>query len=116
MATLATPITSSAELFDPNVVKLVRRADGRALFFSRAPLPWHRDAFARDRVNLPFAGGLRHIGLYAYRAGFLRQFAAMAPGQLEPIEALRSEEHTSELQSLMRISYAVFCLKQKQNK
>src|SRR3546814_11894331 len=89
MATLATPITSSAELFDPNVVKLVRRADGRALFFSRAPLPWHRDAFTRDRVNLPFAGGLRHIGLYAYRAGFLRQFTAMAPGQLERSEARR---------------------------
>lgn len=88
MATLATPITSSTELFDPNVVKLVRRGDGRALYFSRAPLPWHRDAFARDRVNLPFACGLRHIGLYAYRAGFLRRFAAMAPGPLEQIEAL----------------------------
>lgn len=88
MATLATPIVSSTELFDPNVVKLVRRADGRALYFSRAPLPWHRDAFARDRVSLPFASGLRHIGLYAYRAGFLRRFAAMAPGQLEQIEAL----------------------------
>jgi len=88
MATLATPITRSAELFDPNVVKLVRRSDGRALYFSRAPLPWHRDAFARDRVNLPFACGLRHIGLYAYSAGFLRRFAAMAPGQLEQIEAL----------------------------
>jgi len=88
MATLATPIVSSTELFDPNVVKLVRRADGRALYFSRAPLPWHRDAFARDRVSLPLASGLRHIGLYAYRAGFLRRFAAMAPGQLEQIEAL----------------------------
>lgn len=88
VATLASAITSSAELFDPNVVKLVHRADGRALYFSRAPLPWHRDAFARDRVNLPFACGLRHIGLYAYRAGFLRQFAAMALAQLEQIEAL----------------------------
>jgi len=88
MATLASTIASSAELFDPNVVKLVRRSDGRALYFSRAPLPWHRDGFARDRVNLPFACGLRHIGLYAYRAGFLRRFAAMAPGQLEQIEAL----------------------------
>lgn len=104
MATLATAIISSSELFDPHVVKVVCRDDGRALYFSRAPLPWHRDAFTRDRVNLPFACGLRHIGLYAYRAGFLRQFAALAPGQLEQIEAL---EQLRVLQAGFDIAVAV---------
>ena len=89
MATLATPVTTAEALFDPNVVKLVRDAHGLAMYFSRAPLPWPRDAFAADRDILP-AGGhwLRHIGIYAYRAGFLRQFAAMPPGRLEQIESL----------------------------
>lgn len=89
MATLATPVESAEALFDPNAVKLVRAASGDAMYFSRAPLPWARDAFASDRSRLP-AGGpwLRHIGIYAYRAGFLRTFAAMPPGQLEQLEAL----------------------------
>lgn len=89
MATLATPVTDAGELFDPNVVKLVADVNGLALYFSRAPLPWHRDRFAQDRQHLP-AGNhwLRHIGIYAYRAGFLRRFAAMAPGTLEQIESL----------------------------
>lgn len=89
MATLAVPVESAEALFDPNAVKLVRAANGDAMYFSRAPLPWARDAFASDRSRLP-AGGpwLRHIGIYAYRAGFLRAFAAMAPGRLEKLEAL----------------------------
>lgn len=89
MATLAAPVTDAATLFDPNVVKLVRNAQGLAMYFSRAPLPWPRDAFASDRGQLP-AGGhwLRHIGIYAYRAGFLRQFAAMPAGTLEQVESL----------------------------
>ena len=89
MATLATPVAAAADLFDPNVVKVVRDAHGRALYFSRAPLPWPRDAFAADRSVLPEGGHwLRHIGIYAYRAGFLRQFAAMPAGRLEQVEAL----------------------------
>jgi 3-deoxy-manno-octulosonate cytidylyltransferase (CMP-KDO synthetase) len=89
MATLATPITDAATLFDPNAVKVVRDAAGLALYFSRAPMPWPRDAFAHDRNVLP-AGGhwLRHIGIYGYRAGFLQQFAAMPPSPLEQVEAL----------------------------
>lgn len=97
MATLATPLAGVHELFDPNCVKLVRDLAGRALYFSRAPLPWPRDAFARDRsvlpADLPF---LRHIGIYAYRAGFLRRFAGLAPTPLERIESLeqlRALEH-----------------------
>ena len=97
MATLATPLTMPEELFDPNVVKLVRRADGHALYFSRAPLPWPRDAFARERTQLPAeVPFLRHIGIYGYRAGFLRRFAQLAPTPLERAEALeqlRALEH-----------------------
>ena len=97
MATLATPLVSSDELFDPNVVKLVRSADGRALYFSRAPLPWPRDAFARDRTALPGdVPFLRHIGIYAYRAGFLRRFTQLSPTPLEhaeSLEQLRALEH-----------------------
>lgn len=89
MATLAAAITEPHELFDPNVVKLVRAVGGRALYFSRAPLPWARDAFAVDRdvlpAGLPF---LRHIGIYAYRAGFLRQYATLPRTMLEQAESL----------------------------
>jgi 3-deoxy-manno-octulosonate cytidylyltransferase (CMP-KDO synthetase) len=89
MATLATPITHADELFDPNVVKLVRGQTGRALYFSRAPLPWARDAFALDRATLPEdVPFLRHIGIYAYRAGFLRQYTALPRTPLEGAEAL----------------------------
>lgn len=93
MSTLATPITDAGTLFDPNAVKVVcgeaRGGFAEALYFSRAPIPWPRDAFAVDRTALPPGGHwLRHIGLYAYRAGFLRRFAAMPPAALERIEAL----------------------------
>lgn len=88
MATLAAPVQDSEALFDPNVVKLVRDANGLALYFSRAPIPWHRDRFAVDRLGLPGEGWLRHIGIYAYRAEFLRRFAAMPPGWLERVESL----------------------------
>ncbi len=90
MATLATPIEDSAELWSPSVVKVVTDHQGRALYFSRAPLPWAREAFAHGRPvrlpdELPF---LRHIGIYAYRAGFLRSFTSLPVGRLEKIEAL----------------------------
>lgn len=97
MATLATPVHDVAELFDPNVVKVVRRVDGSALTFSRAPIPWPRDAFGqtRDRlpVDIPF---LRHIGIYAYRAGFLQALTALPRTpleQTESLEQLRVLEH-----------------------
>jgi 3-deoxy-manno-octulosonate cytidylyltransferase (CMP-KDO synthetase) len=97
MATLATPIETAQELFDPNCVKVVASLDGHALYFSRAPMPWARDAFARTRDVLP-AGltHLRHIGIYAYRAGFLRTFAGLAPTpaeRAEALEQLRALEH-----------------------
>lgn len=105
MATLAAPIVDVEALFDPNAVKLVRAANGDALYFSRAPLPWPRDAFARDRSRLPEGGHwLRHIGIYAYRAGFLQRFAAMPPGRLERVEAL---EQLRALEAGFRIAVAI---------
>lgn len=105
MATLATPIADAESLFDPNTVKLVRDEAGDALYFSRAPIPWHRDAFAQDRAALPDGTTwLRHIGIYAYRAGFLRRFAAMPPGRLERIESL---EQLRVLEAGLRIHVAL---------
>jgi len=104
MSTLAAPITEVHELFDPNVVKLVRDDTGHALYFSRAPIPWHRDAFAASREVMPAGEWLRHIGIYGYRAGFLQQFAAMPAGRLERAESL---EQLRVLEAGYRIAVAL---------
>ena len=105
MATLATPIEDIETLLDPNAVKLVRASNGDALYFSRAPIPWPRDAFASERKTLPTGGHwLRHIGLYAYRAGFLQRFTALPPGTLERIESL---EQLRVLEAGFRIAVAL---------
>lgn len=89
IATLGQRIDDPAELFDPACVKVVANRRGRALYFSRAPVPWARDAFARTRDTLPDGiPWLRHLGLYAYRAGPLKQLAALPPSWLEQTEAL----------------------------
>jgi 3-deoxy-manno-octulosonate cytidylyltransferase (CMP-KDO synthetase) len=89
IATLATPVGSLEEFLDPAVVKLVRRADGRALYFSRAPIPWDRDGAAGGiDTQTRFAGAWRHLGLYAYRVGSLRRLAAAPPSPLEVAEKL----------------------------
>lgn len=89
IATACHPLESAEEFFNPNVVKLVMDARGRALYFSRAPIPWARDAFATDRSALPAnLPAYRHIGLYAYRAGFLKRYSSLAPSPLEQWEAL----------------------------
>ncbi|MEO8000408.1 MAG: 3-deoxy-manno-octulosonate cytidylyltransferase [Arenimonas sp.] len=88
MATLATEIIDTETYFDTNAVKVVRASNGNALYFSRAPMPWQRDRFANDRVSTPQVGALRHIGIYAYRAGFLKTFTQLPMGQLEQLEAL----------------------------
>ena len=89
IATPATPIMAAGEFFDPNVVKVVTDREGYALYFSRAPIPWDRDRLAGGRRELPEQPRpLRHIGLYAYRAGFLRAFARMEPCALENAERL----------------------------
>lgn len=104
MATLAVPIEDAATLFDPNAVKLVRATNGDALYFSRAPIPWHRDGFARSRDVLPAGEWLRHIGIYAYRAGFLRRFSTLPPGRLEQVESL---EQLRVLEAGHRIAVAL---------
>jgi 3-deoxy-manno-octulosonate cytidylyltransferase (CMP-KDO synthetase) len=88
MATLAAPFEDCETLFDPNAVKLVRNANGLALYFSRAPIPWQRDRFPQDRLGQVETGALRHIGIYAYRAGFLQRFSDLPPGRLEQAEGL----------------------------
>ena len=89
MATLAYPIRDSALLFDPHVVKVVTSAAGLALYFSRAPMPWHRDEFLGARAKLPSTVTfLRHIGLYAYRVSFLRRYVELPPSPLEIAESL----------------------------
>ena len=89
MGTAAHAIKSIEEFTNPNVVKVITDAQGLALTFSRAPLPWWRDGFAGGITQLPTAPApLRHIGLYSYRAAFLRAFPRMAPAPLEQCEAL----------------------------
>ncbi|HVY80329.1 MAG TPA: 3-deoxy-manno-octulosonate cytidylyltransferase [Steroidobacteraceae bacterium] len=101
MATLAAPLTRLEELLDPNVVKVVADATGRALYFSRAPIPWHRDgAPAGLASQRSFAGARRHIGIYAYRVSALLRVAGLAPTpleQTEKLEQLRALENGIEI-------------------
>ncbi|MEE4096451.1 3-deoxy-manno-octulosonate cytidylyltransferase [Pseudomonas viridiflava] len=89
ISTLAEPIDDVAALFNPNVVKVSSDINGLALTFSRAPLPWARDALAANRDELPAGVPFRrHIGIYAYRAGFLHDFVSWGPCMLENTENL----------------------------
>ncbi|MEB8286547.1 3-deoxy-manno-octulosonate cytidylyltransferase [Aeromonas veronii] len=87
MATLSVPIKDAEEAFNPNAVKVVTDKDGYALYFSRASIPWDRDRFANSHEQI---GGhyQRHIGIYAYRAGFIQRYVDWAPSVLEQVEAL----------------------------
>lgn len=89
VATLCEPIHSLADFTNPNIVKVVADASGFARYFSRAPIPWPRDAFAAGAQALP-AGfqPRRHIGLYAYRVGLLNRFVAWPTAPIEAVEAL----------------------------
>jgi len=90
MSTAAHAIESLEDFLNPNVVKAVLDAQGNALYFSRAPIPWWRDGFAKGGVTaLPQSpAALRHIGIYGYRAGFVRQFPSLPPAPVEATEAL----------------------------
>ncbi|PMR72232.1 3-deoxy-manno-octulosonate cytidylyltransferase [Billgrantia endophytica] len=106
IATLAEPIGDVATLFNPNVVKVVRAASGRALYFSRAPIPWDRDAFASRPERLETDAWLRHIGLYAYRAGFLAEYRNWSPSpleRLEQLEQLRALHHGHAIQVALAV-------------
>ncbi|MBK0014965.1 MULTISPECIES: 3-deoxy-manno-octulosonate cytidylyltransferase [Kosakonia] len=87
MATLAVPIESAEEAFNPNAVKVVMDAQGYALYFSRATIPWDRDRFAASRETIGDSF-LRHIGIYGYRAGFIRRYVSWQTSPLEQIEML----------------------------
>ena len=104
IATLAAPIDDIEILLDPNAVKVVLAANGDALYFSRAPVPWPRDAFAKSRDAMPEGRWLRHIGIYGYRVSALRAFAALSPGTLERTESL---EQLRALEAGWRIAVAL---------
>jgi 3-deoxy-manno-octulosonate cytidylyltransferase (CMP-KDO synthetase) len=97
IATLTTPVESLPQFLDPNAVKVVADAKGRALYFSRAPIPWTREGAPSALASQPvFAGARRHVGMYAYRVGALRRLASLAPTaleQTEKLEQLRALEH-----------------------
>jgi 3-deoxy-manno-octulosonate cytidylyltransferase (CMP-KDO synthetase) len=89
MATCAHPLHDTADVFNPNVVKVVLNGAGNALYFSRAAIPWDRDGFAAARDALPDGyAPLRHIGLYAYSNVFLQTYSTLAPSPIETTEAL----------------------------
>lgn len=88
MGTAAHPIDSVADFVNPNVVKVVLDAANLALYFSRAPIAWWRDGFAGGVQTLPQPAPLRHIGIYSYRVGFLRQFPQLPQAPIEVTEAL----------------------------
>jgi 3-deoxy-manno-octulosonate cytidylyltransferase (CMP-KDO synthetase) len=88
MSTAAHPIADVAEFLNPNVVKVVCDARGLALYFSRAPIAWWRDGYAAGVRQLAEPAPLRHIGIYGYRAGFLRQFPRLPVAPIETTEAL----------------------------
>jgi 3-deoxy-manno-octulosonate cytidylyltransferase (CMP-KDO synthetase) len=89
MATAAHPIQEFKELGNPNVVKVVLNRKGEGMYFSRAPIPWWRDGYGKGNEVFPPSGSpLRHIGIYAYRVGFLKEFPLLPQAPLEQIEAL----------------------------
>lgn len=101
IATAGYPIDDGAELFNPAVVKVVTDARGHALYFSRAPIPWHRDGFAKSHDVLPDNyAPWRHVGIYAYRVGFLHRFGQLAPAPIEyweSLEQLRAMWHGEKI-------------------
>jgi len=105
VSTACHPIADAADIVNPNVVKVVLDHQGYALYFSRAPVPYARDAYAGGITAVP-AGlpAYRHIGIYGYRAGFLKRYSHLAPAPLEQFEAL---EQLRVLWHGYRISVAV---------
>lgn len=104
IATLSTPVTSLHEFLDPNAVKVVTARDGRALYFSRAPIPWTRDGAPQGLSSqVSFTGAQRHLGIYAYRVDALQRVTALPPGELELTEKL---EQLRALQAGMKLVVA----------
>jgi 3-deoxy-manno-octulosonate cytidylyltransferase (CMP-KDO synthetase) len=104
IATVAARITGVAAFLDPNTVKVVTDSTGRALYFSRAPIPWGRDSAPGGMASQRgFAGARRHIGLYAYRVAALQRLAQLPPSMLEQVEKL---EQLRALENGLEISVA----------
>jgi 3-deoxy-manno-octulosonate cytidylyltransferase (CMP-KDO synthetase) len=101
IATLAVPLTSVAALLDPNIVKVVSDRQQRALYFSRAPIPWTRDGAPADLASqVRYSGARRHLGIYAYRVAALHRMAGLPPSALEALEQLeqlRALEHGMDI-------------------
>ncbi|RLA00916.1 MAG: 3-deoxy-manno-octulosonate cytidylyltransferase, partial [Gammaproteobacteria bacterium] len=100
IATLFSQIDQEKQVFDPNVVKVVMDSRGYALYFSRAPIPWMRDHFDQQSTLPPELPHYRHIGLYGYRASFLKHYAELSPcilEQEESLEQLRALYHRKKI-------------------
>jgi 3-deoxy-manno-octulosonate cytidylyltransferase (CMP-KDO synthetase) len=100
MATLCTPLTGRDEFLDPAAVKVVLDRNGRAIYFSRALIPWTRSANQSTLEQDAWRGGLRHLGIYAYRSGYIRRFSARGPCPLEErerLEQLRALWHGEQI-------------------
>ena len=106
IATLSEAVRGLEELRNPNAVKVVTDAQGMALYFSRATIPWPRDAFATSADEMPSGDWYRHIGIYAYRAGFLHRYVTWPPAPLEQLEQL---EQLRALYNGERIHVATAC-------
>ena len=88
MGTAAIRIRDAEEFFNPNVVNVELNKRNEALIFSRAPIPWNRDLFAKSKESIPEDLGLRHVGIYSYRASFLKQYPHLSKSPLETFESL----------------------------
>jgi 3-deoxy-manno-octulosonate cytidylyltransferase (CMP-KDO synthetase) len=100
MATLYAMISEETQVFDPNTVKVVMDNKGYALYFSRAPIPWMRDHFDKESPLPPLLPHYRHIGLYGYRASFLKHYIELSPcilEQEESLEQLRALYHGKKI-------------------
>jgi 3-deoxy-manno-octulosonate cytidylyltransferase (CMP-KDO synthetase) len=104
LSTLSTPIHSLEEFLNPHVVKVVTTSAGKALYFSRAPIPWHRDGALEGLLSqTEFRGSHRHLGIYAYRVGALLKLTQLSASPLETAESL---EQLRVLQAGMTIAVA----------
>lgn len=88
MATAAHRLEQPEDIFNPNYVKVVLDRFGRALYFSRAPVPWYRDGYARTEKTFPSFDAFRHVGLYAFRNEFLKTYSSLSVSPIEQIESL----------------------------
>lgn len=88
MSTAAHALEAPEDIFNPNYVKVVLDKNGRAMYFSRAVIPWYRDGYAKDEKQYPAQPALRHVGLYAFRNDFLKMYSSLTVAPMEQLESL----------------------------